>query len=356
MANKKANDTLTELQEAAEAAKQEAMLPSPNLSMGCDLLNLAISDDVCKALGYGRYVWYEGGSSSGKSYLTLSAVAEAARNPEYNEHRLIFFDGERGAGFDLADYFGDQVAERLEVMYPENLERFYDICDDTLDKGKAVMVLDSFDALLPASVEEKIEEDAEKRAKAENTGGSYAMEHGKIHSQRLRRLIKKLHASNSLFIGISQQRDNISTNPYAPKNRTSGGRSLRYWASVQIETQLASPIKKKVDGKDHVIGNNVTINTKKNRISGKSKSVSVRFIHGFGIDNTGSSLEWLADNKYISQSGGRYSSPFYEKAYYFEELAQKIENDNYEYQLAELLQKSWSDLESKLQIARKPRY
>ena len=77
-----------------------------------------------------------------------------------------------------------------------------------------------------------------------------------------------------------------------------------------------------------------------------------------GIDNIGSSLTWLVDNKYIIQKSGRYSIPelFKEKTYYREELITQIETENKEVALQDLLTASFTDYMSQMQITRKSRY
>jgi RecA/RadA recombinase len=351
MAKKKVEDVLDE----AITESRETKLPSPDLSMGYDLYNLAISGNAYQAVGPGRYVWLHGESSSGKSFLTLGTLAEAARNPAYDGYDLIYVDAELGAAFDVPRFFGPKLAARLDRMEDVvSIERFYDRLETRTKPF--IAVLDSFDALLP---EERIKEmAAEMKQRAENkdVSGSYKMQGPKLHSERLRTLVAHLGKTGSIFIGISQVRDNVGGGLYEAKEKVSGGRSLKFWASVEIATKCSGKMKKKIDGTDREVGSYVTVGVKKNRISGKDRTVKLVFVPGYGIDNTGSSIDWLLDEGYIPQAGGRITFPGYEKSYYREELIQKIEADDREPDLRKLLQESWNDLEDKLRLERKARW
>lgn len=346
---------IDELEKAVETARTQLLAP-PNLSLGCDLLNLCIGDNIDAAVGPGRYVWYQGNSSSGKSYLTLAAFAEAARNPFYDDYRFLLWDKEHGAGFNMAEFFGKKAAARIEPLDCGSLEEFYDGFMRELESGPVIGVLDSFDALLSDTKIDKIEEDSKLRAAGKDVKGSYNMDHAKVNSDRLRLLVDKLYTTNSIFIGISQQRDAVDSGLYGPKNKTSGGRALKFWASVEIETTLGSKIEKEVNGKRRTIGHEVRVRGIKNRISGKQREVTLLFVPGFGVDNIGTTLEWLLEEKYLSSAAGRVATPWYDKGYYKEELVQKIEQDEKESEVRSFLQQCWKDLEDKLTLKRKSKY
>ncbi len=347
----------TSLETLEDAVNEpEVSLPPCDLSMGTDLIDLAIGQKIGGAVGKGRYIWLSGASSSGKSFFTLSVLAEAARNPEYADHDLIYIDAELGASFNVEQFFGKRLAARLiRIEDIRSIERFYDFLDRR--EKPFVCVLDSFDSLLPESRIKAIAKAAKDREEGKDVDGSYAMEHGKIHSERLRLMVSKLGKTGSLLLAVSQVRDNVGAGLYEKKDKVAGGRALKFWATVAIETAAAGVIKKQINGKDRIIATHVRVKTpEKNRISGKLRDVKVVFIPGYGICNTSSTLEWLVDEKYVPSTSGRIQLPFYEKSYYQEELVQKIEADGKEPELRELLVQSWEDLESKLALPRKSRY
>jgi hypothetical protein len=95
----------------------------------------------------------------------------------------------------------------------------------------------------------------------------------------------------------------------------------------------------------------------KNRVNGLRLSFEEQFYPTLGIDNIGTSIKWLKENKYITQAAGYYSLPFFEgKKYYLEELISKIEDGNLENELRELLQQGYSDYMSQMAVVRKSRY
>jgi RecA/RadA recombinase len=357
MAKKKPQ--LEDLEQAVDEAAEQMnkRLPPVNLSLGCSLFNLAISGNVDAAAGPGRFIWFHGNSSSGKSFLTLAMLAEAANNPAYDNHKLVYVDAELGAAFDLARFFGKKTAARVSrVSYP-SLEAFYDGMDKMMGQGPVIVVLDSFDALLPEAVLEKIGKDAELREANKEIGGDYGMAHGKVHSLRLRTLVNKLGDTGSCLLGISQHRDNIDkANKYSPKDKVGGGRALRFWCSVEVETSLGEKIKKTVRDKERVIGHHIKVRCHKNRISGLNREVELVFLPNYGICDISTNVDWLLSEKYLEMKGGRVVSPWYDAAYYRDNLITKIEEDEKEADLKALLQESWSDLESQLASTRKPRY
>lgn len=343
-------------QAVADSSASSNMMPPADLSMGNALFNLALSGNVSVGAGPGRYIHFAGSSSSGKSWLTIAMLAEAARNQAYDNHKLVFIDNELGVGFSIEKYFGKRAASRIESIRVNSLERFYDKMTALMKEGPVVAVLDSFDALTDEAALKKIEEDTKARDADKDPAGSYAMTHARVHSARLRELVRELGASGSIFTGISQERANVNGGMFEPKSIVSGGRALKYWASIQVVTSLAGKIEKEIKGKKRLLGHKVRLKVEKNRISGKSRDVVLSFIPGFGFDEVGSIVDWLVEEKYLAASSGRIITPWYEKAYYREELVKKIEEDDREADLLELLQTSWTELESLVSVERKPRY
>ena len=344
------------LAEAIEHADNQLVLPDLDLSMGCDIFDLMISGEVGKAMGAGRFLWYHGPSGSGKSYHTKVLLAEAANNPVYDKHRLVIFDGEHGSNFDTAEFFGRKLASRLEPMEALSLDHLNDALDN-LVKEPAIIAVDSWDSWMTHAAMLKIQEDMKKRSEDKVAEGTYAMDHGKVHSNRLRLLIPNLAKTNSILIGVSQHRDNVNkANPYSPKDVVPGGRALKFWCTNEIETQLNGKLEKEINGVKTQVGDLVGVRVLKNRTNGFKVPFELDFYPSFGTDNLGSSIRWLEKNKYISQSAGRYSVPFFEKTYFREDLIAKIENENREDDLRTLLTASWQDWMKSLQIERKPRY
>jgi RecA/RadA recombinase len=243
-------------------------------------------------------------------------------------------------------------------MEAKSLDHLYDALDEII-KTPSVIVVDSFEAWLPASAIKKIDDDRKKRSEDKEPDGTYGMEHGKIHSNRLRMLVSQLAKTNSILIGISQHRSNVQkANPYSPKDVVPGGRAIKFWAHVELETKLTTKIEREIKGKKVQIGDNVAIKVHKNRVNGMKLVFEEEFYPTHGVDNIGSSLTWLESNKYITQKSGRYTVPdlFGEKTYYREELISRIESEDKEAQLQDLLTASFTDYMSQMVVIRKSRY
>jgi hypothetical protein len=284
-------------------------------------------------------------------------MAEAANSDIYRDHRFVVIDGENGSNFDTAKFFGRRLADRMELVKVEWLDHMYDKLDEIFAEP-AIVIVDSFESWHPYSMKKKLKEAKEKREADKEPDGDYKMEHGRIHSDRLRLLIPKLADTHSILAGISQHRDNVNkANPYSPKDVVPGGRAIKFWCHVEIETQIGTKIKRKINGVETPIGDNILVKVVKNRVNGLRLSFEEQFYPTLGIDNIGTSLSWLEANKYISQTSGRYSLPFLgDKSYYREEVISKIEDGNLENELRSILEQGYSDYMSQMTVSRKSRY
>lgn len=343
--------------EAVATMPKTTSLASPDLSLGSDLMDLYISGQIGKAVSPGMYVWFHGPSGSGKSFHAKVMMAEAANSPIYENHRFVIFDGENGSNFDCEKFFGRRLADRLEPLEVESLDHLYDAMDEIV-KEPSIIIVDSWDSWLPHDAVKKLDKDRKKRAEGKDIDGDYGMVHGKIHSNRLRLLVPKLVKSNSILVGISQHRDNINrANAYAPKDVVPGGRALKFWAHIEIETQIGSKIKKEVNKIEVPIGDEIHVKVIKNRVNGLRLTFKEEFYPTLGIDNIGTTLAWLEANKYITQASGRYRLDFLgDKSYFREQVIQKIEKENLENNLRNLLETSYIDYMSQIAVDRKSKY
>lgn len=355
---KKASKAMEILKAGATASQR----PDQYLSLGCPLLNLAVSGDWRKGLLKGTYMFYAGDSSSGKTLATLTQLAEAANDPNFDDYELWHIDVEVGNFFDFELFFGKKAASRIQVLRPEPgkpmlLEFVYDWIEAKINKGtKIVAIIDSFDSLSSEAKEKKIAEDAKARAEGKEIKGSYGDGKAKINSERLSRIIAMIHDSGSIVTGISQLRDNLDAGLYGPAKTRSGGHAIKFNASVEIWTAPGEKIKRKIKDKERIIGYRTRFNIKKNRVNGRERMVSIPIMPDVGMDATGAAVDFLVEEKYWDMDGSRIQSPMYEATYYREELIRKIEDDNREDELYGYMQAAWDDIESKLKVERKPRY
>ena len=355
-----AKKAIQQLDEAMESLEASAVsLPEPNLSLGSDIMDIHVSGTPGKAVSPGMFLWFHGNSGSGKSFHAKLLMAEAANNPAYDNHRLVIFDGENGSNFDCEEFFGRKMADRIEAMEVPSLDHLYDALD-ALASEPFIGIVDSWDSWLPHAAIKKLDDDIKKRSQDKEIDGSYGMEHGKIHSNRLRQTIPKLVKSNSILIGVSQHRDNVNkANPYSPKDVVPGGRALKFWCHLELEMAIAGQIKKEVKGKEIPIGEEIQITVRKNRVNGLRLNFREHFYPTYGIDNVGSTIAWLKDNKYLVPAGGRFTTDFTgDKGYFLEAFIEKILQENQETALQKLLISAYTDYMTHLDISlsRKKRY
>ena len=140
------------------------------LSSGSTLLNLACTNTPTGAFVEGKYIFFVGDSASGKTFLSMSCFAEAARDSHFKNFRFIYDNVEDGCLIDLPALFGEKVAQKIEPptkdeagvpVYSSTVEEFYYHLHDALEQSKKekrpfIYVLDSMDGLSSVAEEEKI--------------------------------------------------------------------------------------------------------------------------------------------------------------------------------------------------------
>lgn len=335
--------------------KAEPLRAEDFLSSGSTLLNLACTGRRNGGFLRGKFFYLVGDSSSGKTWLSLTCLAEAARNKRFAKHRFIFDNAEDGALMDFPRYFGQAVADRAELIESETIEEFYDNIDDACKSGKPfIYVLDSMDSLSSEAENEKFEEQKAARRKGKQSAGSYGDGKAKKNSAGIRRLLADLRRSGSILIVISQTRDNLGFG-FEKKTR-SGGRALRFYATVEIWTAIKGKIKRPVNGKDRQVGIICEIQTKKNRINGKDRRAEIPIYQSVGIDDTGGNIRYLIQEGHWKGSETAVAAPEFKFKGKIERLIQRIESAGRERELQILVAEVWDSIEAACDIQRKRRY
>lgn len=353
-------------QELTEKRKKETPIPAKDLlSTGSTLLNLALSGKPQGGLTKGRYFFFVGDSSSGKSFLCLTCLAEAALSKSFKDYRFIYDNAEDGILMDMKAFFGPTVANKLEPpklvkgepVYSETLDDFYFHLDDAYLAGKPfIYILDSMDAL---STEEEIAKAKEKKSakgKAREVTGSYGTSKAKGNSAGIREALPKLRKLDSILIVISQTRDNIGFGAqFNPKTR-SGGHALRFYATCEIWSSIKKHIKKPYKGKDRELGILSQIKVKKNRITGRERTVEIPIFHSMGIDDVGSMVDYLVEESHWSESKGVISTQGWITEMKREALIRHIEREDLERELKVIVTSVWNEIEEAVSVKRKSRY
>lgn len=367
------------LQLLKQPRKRETM-SEHYLSTGSTLLNLAISGRSDGGIPAGKYAFFVGDSSSGKTFLALTTLAEAQLSDHFKSYRIIFDNAEDGALMDFNRYFGQQVAERLEPARVDSdgdpqpsqtIEEFYFNLDDALDKAEKgkpfIYVLDSMDVLSSDYEGKKFKEakragrkEKDEDGKTAKAKGSYGDGKAKMNSTNLRRALARIRDTGSVLIIISQTRDNIDAGMFEPDKTRAGGHALKFYSAVEIWSSVGGKLKKTVHGKDRQVGIMSRLAIKKNRITGKEWSVQVPLYWSTGIDDVGSCVDFLTEEKQWpkNKDSGKIdgTGDFKGCEGCREQVIKFIEENDLEDDLRDLVADVWKSVEDACIVERKKRY
>jgi len=349
-----------------EFIKKQVSSRERAVSTGSTLLNLACSDNIYIGFLRGAYYYLVGDSQSGKTWLSQSCFAEACLNSTFKDYRLIFDDVEGGALMDIKHYFGKETARRVESprmekgqpVMSDTVEDFYYNLFDVIERGEPfIYVLDSQDALTSSASNKKFRKQKAAAEAEKDAAGSYGDGKAKYHSEHLRLALSGIRRLKSILIIIGQTRDNIGFG-FEKKTRA-GGRSLRFYANLEIWTSVFGKLKRKVRGRDRTIGMKCLAEVKKNRITGKigkDRQAIVPIYFGTGIDDVGSCVDFLVTEKHWKKSNGVIDAPEVGANGTRGEVIRHIEEQNLELPLRKLTGQVWREIEAECIIERKKRY
>lgn len=280
------------------------------VSTGSTLLNLACTDRPDVGFMKGGYYFLVGDSTSGKTWLSMTCFAEAARNSAFKDYEFVFDNVEDGAQMDVEFYFGKEVARRMiapsydkkgNSVHSTTVQSFYYHITKLLKAGKKIIyALDSQDALTSDSANDKFEEQRDAYEKGKDKVGSYGDGKAKIHSENIRGVLSLLKKTGSILVVIGQTRDNVATMSFEKKTR-SGGKALKFYANLEMWTSVVGRIKKTVRGHKREVGVLSQVEVRKNRVTGKvgkDRSAVLPIYNGLGIDDVGSCVDFLIEERH----------------------------------------------------------
>jgi recombination protein RecA len=273
-----------------EADRHVEALPTGSLSL-----------DIALGIGgypKGRIIEIYGPESSGKTTLALHAIAEVQKAGGY----VAFIDAEHALDPQYAKKLGVDI-DNLILSQPDTGEQALEIAEALIRSGSVDMVvIDSVAALVP---------EAEINGEM---GDSHVGLQARLMSQAMRKLSGVISKAGSTCVFINQIREKVGV-MFGNPETTSGGRALKFYASVRLEIRRSEQIKNGAD----IIGNKTNIKVVKNKVAPPFKTVSVDIIYGQGISKTGELVDLAAELDIIQKSGAWF-------AYEGEKIGQGREN------------------------------
>jgi len=354
--SRKFNMNVKDVKKKLTHRKKKHIITSADfLSTGSTLLNLACTDHPNRGFKKGHYYLVVGTSQSGKTFLTLTCLAEAARNSNFKDYRFIHDDAERGALMDIHRFFGEGVAKRLKTRHSYTIEDFYYSLDTAIKKGRPfIYILDSMDSLSSKFEISKFQKQKKAHQEDKETAGSMGDGKAKVNSGNLRRAMSDLERTGSILIIINQTRDKLTG--FGGKTR-SGGHAMQFYATLEIWSDVKTRIKKMYKGKERLQGTLCSLRVRKNRVQGKDRTIEIPIYNTYGMDDIGSCCDYLTSEKHWKKTkSGIITAPEFDFEGKRNRLIKMISEKEMEKDLSMVTASCWKEIEDAVAIKRKARY
>ncbi len=249
----------------------------------------SITLDIALGIGgypKGRIIEIYGPESGGKTTFALHAIAEMQKSGGF----AAFIDAEHALDPQYAKRLGVDI-ESLILSQPDTGEQALEIAEALIRSGAVgIVVIDSVAALVP---------EAEISGEM---GDTHVGLQARLMSQAMRKLSGIISKTNTICIFINQIREKVGVMFGSPET-TSGGRALKFYASVRLEIRRGEQLK---IGND-LVGNKANVKIVKNKVAPPFKTASIDLIYGQGLSKTGELIDLAAELDIVKKSGAWYS-------------------------------------------------
>jgi len=268
------------------------------VSTGCAMLDVAISNRPYGGLPVGRIVEITGLEQSGKSLVSAHLLAETQKLGGV----AVLIDTETAVSREFLEAIGVDVSKLLYVS-ADSVEQIFDMTETIIEKvretSKDKLVTIVTDSVAAASTKAELASDYGK--------DGYATDKAIIISKAMRKITNMIGRQKILLVYTNQLRQKMNAMPFGDPWTTSGGKALAFHASVRLRLKGTGQIKMKVGGQDKIVGMKVRAQVIKNRMGPPLRSTDFEIYFDRGIDNYGSWLKVMKEEKIVKQSGAWYT-------------------------------------------------
>jgi recombination protein RecA len=267
------------------------------ISTGCAMLDVAISNRPYGGLPVGRITEITGLEQSGKSLVSAHLLAETQKQGGV----AVLIDTETAVSRDFLEAIGVDVSKLLYVS-ADSVEQIFDFTETIIEKvretSKDKIVTIVVDSVAAASTTNELAADYKK--------DGYATDKAIIISKAMRKITNMIGRQKISLVFTNQLRQKMNA-MFGDPWTTSGGKAIAFHASVRLRLKNMGQIKMKVNGKDKTVGMKVRCQVVKNRMGPPLRAADFEIYFDRGIDNYGSWLGVMKENKLLKQAGAWYT-------------------------------------------------